>query len=389
MSELDRSTRRMQTVQTPIIPVVAEMIRQHPGTISLGQGVVSYGPPPQVEEEIQRFFRDGENHKYKPVHGIEPLREKFEEKLREENNISLEESALAVTAGSNMAFKNALLAIADAGDEIILPRPFYFNHDMAIALANCRMVPVDTDENYQLRPDAIRDAITPRTRAVVTISPNNPSGAVYSENALREVNEICRDAGIYHISDEAYEYFIYDGIKHFSPTSIEGAQSHTISLFSLSKAYGFASWRIGYMVIPKRLFADVQKIQDTILICPPVISQFAALGALKAGRAYCESHLKDLAEVRAFARRELETISDLCDVPNAQGAFYFLPRLHTNRAPLELVEQLIREHGVAAIPGTTFGLENCALRLSYGALQPQTAREGIGRLVHGLKAILG
>ena len=287
-----------------------------------------------------------------------------------------------------MAFKNALLAIADADDEIILPRPFYFNHEMAIALAHCRAVPVDTDENYQLQPDAIRAAITPKTRAVVTVSPNNPSGAVYPENVLREVNEICRENGIFHISDEAYEYFTYDGIQHFSPASIEGAAGHTISLFSLSKAYGFASWRIGYMIIPQRLFADVQKIQDTILICPPVVSQFAALGALNAGRSYCENHLSALADVRAFARRELETIADLCDVPNAQGAFYFLPRIHSDKAPLELVEQLIREHRVAAIPGTTFGLDGCTLRLSYGALQPQTAREGIGRLVQGLKEIL-
>ncbi len=378
----------MQAVQTPIIPVIADMIRQHPGTISLGQGVVSYGPPPQAQAELQRFFSDAENHKYKPVHGIEPLREKLESKLRDENKIPLQKSALVVTAGSNMAFQNALLAIADAGDEIILPRPFYFNHDMAIALANCRMIAVDTDENYQLQPEVIRAAITPKTRAVVTVSPNNPSGAVYPENVLRQVNEICREAGIYHISDEAYEYFVYDDVKHFSPASIEGAAGHTISLFSLSKAYGFASWRIGYMVLPQRLFADVQKIQDTILICPPVVSQFAALGALKVGRTYCENHLNALADVRAFARRELQTISEFCDVPQAQGAFYFLPRIHSDKTPLELVEQLIREHGVAAIPGTTFGLDNCYLRLSYGALQPATAREGIGRLVQGLKAIL-
>lgn len=378
----------MQAVQTPIIPIVAEMIRQHPGTISLGQGVVSYGPPPEVHQEIQRFFSDSENHKYKPVQGIEPLRERLEGKLYEENKITLQGSALVVTAGSNMAFKNALLAIADAGDEIILPRPFYFNHEMAIALAHCRVVPIDTDENYQLQPDAIRAAITPKTRAIVTISPNNPSGALYPEKVLREINGICREAGIYHISDEAYEYFTYEGAEHFSPGSIEGAASHTISLFSLSKAYGFASWRIGYMVIPQCLFADVQKIQDTILICPPVVSQFAALGALKAGRSYCERHLTALADVRAFARHELQSISDLCEVPEAQGAFYFLPRIRSHKTPLELVEQLIREHRVAAIPGTTFGLEGCTLRLSYGALEPATAQEGIGRFVEGLKAIL-
>ena len=367
------------------------MIRRHPGTISLGQGIVSYGPPPQVHEEIAQFFSNPENHKYQPVHGIEPLRALIETKLRNENGISLNGSAVVVTGGANMAFNNALLAVADAGDEIILSRPFYFNQEMAIALANCRAVLVDTDQKGQLQPDAIRQAITPKTRAVVTISPHNPTGVVYSEATLREVNEICREAGVFHITDETYEYFTYDGIKHFSPGSIEGAEDHTISLYSLSKAYGFASWRIGYMIVPQRLFVDVQKIQDTFLICPPVISQYAALGALKAGRSYCENHLPPLAQVRAFAQQELQEIADLCEVPKAKGAFYFLLKMrgtHSKKEPLELVEQLIREHSVAAIPGTTFGMEECCLRLSYGALQPPTAREGIGRLVEGLKVIL-
>src|SRR6185369_12263196 len=129
------------------------------------------------------------------------------------------------------------------------------------------------------------EAITAKTRAVVTISPNNPTGAVYSEAALCEVNQICGERGIYHISDEAYENFTYNGARHFSPASVAGSEAHTISLFSFSKAFGFASWRIGYMVMPENLFVPVKKIQDTILICAPVISQYAACGALKAGAA--------------------------------------------------------------------------------------------------------
>ena len=122
-----------------------------------------------------------------------------------------------------------------------------------------------TDDLYQLQPALISEAITPRTRAVVTISPNNPTGAGYPEADLREVNELCRARRIYHISDETYEYFTYGGARHFSPGSLGG--EHTISLFSLSKAYGFASWRIGYMTIAESLFESIKKIQDTILIC--------------------------------------------------------------------------------------------------------------------------
>lgn len=380
----------MQAVQSPIIPVVGELIKNHPGTISLGQGVVYYGPPSQAVEQIQVFFKDSENHKYKLVQGIPPLLEALQMKLEMENGIRLDSAnALIVTAGGNMAFMNALLATTDPGDEVILQTPYYFNHEMAVVMAGCRPVLVETDARYQLRPEAIREAITPKTRAVVTISPNNPTGAVYPEAALRAVNEICRERGVYHIHDEAYEYFLYDGARHFSPGSLPGSSGHTISLFSLSKAYGFASWRIGYMVVPEQLLVSVKKIQDTILICPPVISQFAAVGALGAGLPYVRSQLAAIAGNRKTVLKALGQISDICEIPAAQGAFYFLLRLQTDWAPMDLVEALVRQFKVAVIPGTAFGAsQGCYLRVAYGALQPATAAEGIGRLVQGLKSLL-
>jgi aspartate/methionine/tyrosine aminotransferase len=381
----------MQAVQSPIIPVVADLIRQHPGTISLGQGVVSYGPPAQTAEELPRFLADSENHKYKPVQGLPALLDGLQRKLEIENNIALgPRNRLVVTAGGNMAFMNAVLAITNPGDEIILQRPYYFNHEMAVTIASCRPVLVATDDNYQLVPAAIRGAITPRTKAVVTISPNNPTGAVYSESALREVNQLCGERGIYHIHDEAYENFTYNSARHFSPASIPASEEHTISLFSFSKVYGMASWRVGYMVIPEDLFVPVKKIQDTILICAPVISQYAAVGALKAGAAFWRVKLTGLTEVRAAVLEQLDQLKGLCAVPPADGAFYFLVRIDAALDPLELTERLIREHRVAVIPGTAFGTERgCYLRLSYGALEKKTAAEGVGRLVNGLKTIIG
>lgn len=380
---------RMQSVQSPIIPVVGELIRSNPGTISLGQGVAYYGPPPQAVEAIQRFLADPENHKYKLVQGIPELQETIERKLREENGILLDGSRIVVTAGANMGFVNAVLAITDPGDEIILQLPYYFNHEMAVVIADCKAVCVPTDDDYQLQPEAIAGAITKRTRAVVTISPNNPTGAVYRESDLRQVNEICRDNGIYHISDEAYEYFTYDGARHFSPGSIAGGAGHTISLFSLSKAYGFASWRIGWMVVPESLYMPIRKIQDTILICAPVISQWAAVGAMSAGRAYCRDKLKMTAEIRRMFLDELAGIADLVTVPPADGAFYLLLRVHKDSDPMELAKRLIERHKVAVIPGMTFGMKDkCYLRVAYGALQKDTAAEGLGRLVRGLRQIL-
>jgi aspartate/methionine/tyrosine aminotransferase len=383
-------SKRMQAVQLPIIPVIGELIRQHPGTISLGQGVVHYGPPPEATERISQFLADPQNHKYKAVEGIAELVEALERKLAAENGIHCgADSRIVVTAGGNMAFFNALLAIADPADEIILLAPYYFNHEMAVAMLNCRTVLVNLDANYQVNLDAVRSAITPRTRAIVTISPNNPTGAVYSASTLTAVNELCRAKGIYHISDEAYEYFIYDGAEHFSPGSLPGAAQHTISLYSLSKAYGMASWRVGYMVIPAALITAVRKAQDTILICPPVISQQAAVGALTAGRDYCRRKIETVARVRQMVLDELAAVGSFCTIPPALGAFYLLMRVECSLDSMTVVDRLIREFGVAVIPGTTFGLEQgCYLRVAYGALDADTIAEGIGRLVRGLNAII-
>ncbi|MEN6578455.1 MAG: pyridoxal phosphate-dependent aminotransferase [Phycisphaerales bacterium] len=384
------NSRRMQSVQTPIIPIVGELIRANPGTISLGQGVAYYGPPPQAAQYIERFLADPQNHKYKLVQGIPELLEAIEGKLAAENGIRVGPGQrIVVTAGANMGFVNAVLAITDPGDEIILNLPYYFNHEMAIAMADCKAVCVPTDENYQLQPNLIENAITDRTRAVVTISPNNPTGAVYPEDILRKVNDLCRRHGVYHISDEAYEYFVYDGARHFSPGAIEGSSQHTISLYSLSKAYGFASWRIGWMVIPERLFEPVRKIQDTILICAPVVSQWAALGAMQVGKSYCDERLAETREIREILLNELATIRDLVTIPRAEGAFYVLLRVRTDMDPMQLAQRLIEEHKVAVIPGETFGVrDQCLLRVAYGALRKDTAAEGIGRLVRGLRRLL-
>lgn len=386
----------MEQVQTPVIPVIGEWIAKHPGTISLGQGVVHFSPPSSVDEAVIRAVRaEPRIHRYGLVRGIDELLEPLATKVANENQTSLLHRSLIVTAGSNMAFLNSVLAIADVDDEIILLGPYYFNHEMAITMLGCRPVIVATDEDCQVNIEAIRNAITAKTRAVVTISPNNPTGAVYSESALRAVNRLCQEHGLFHISDEAYEYFHYEGSEHFSPASITDSAPHTISLYSLSKAYGMAGWRVGYMVIPDTLETAIKKIQDTNLICPPLTSQFAAVGALQAGASWCHEQIRGFSRVREMVLNHLDQLSDRVQVPSANGAFYVLVRVQSDRSDLELVEQLIREFGVAVMPGSTFGIgatehgrTECSLRIAYGALQPETVDEGMGRVVRGLKQLV-
>jgi aspartate/methionine/tyrosine aminotransferase len=384
------SKSRMDAVQAPIVPVVGDIIRQVPGTISLGQGIVHYPPPRAAIDAARAALERPAVNEYQDGNGLRALVDRLARKLRTENGVDVAAGGrIMVTAGANMAFMHAVFAITEPGDEIILPAPFYFNHEMAIQMAGCRAVAVPTDDRYQLRLDAIQGALTPRTRGIVTISPNNPSGAVFSGTSLREVNALCRDCGMYHIADEAYEYFTYGDARHVSPGSFPGASGHTISLYSLSKSYGFAGWRIGYMVFPDHLASAMLKSQDTILICPPVISQVAALAAIEVGRAYCEPFVRELAETRAVVLEALRGLGPLARVPPADGAFYCLLNMNTGMDPLVLTERLIREHRVAVMPGPPFGLTSgCYFRVAFGALQRETVAEGIGRLVTGLRAIL-
>jgi aspartate/methionine/tyrosine aminotransferase len=384
------SKSRMDAVQAPIVPIVGDLIRQVPGTISLGQGVVHYPPPRAAIDAARDALERPAINEYQDGNGLRALVDRLAQKLRTENGVEVAGgSRIMVTAGANMAFMHAVIAVTEPGDEIVLPAPFYFNHQMAIQMAGCRAVAVPTDDRYRLRLDAIGGALTPRTRAIVTISPNNPSGAVFSETSLREVNALCRDRGIYHIADEAYEYFTYGEARHVSPGSFAGASGHTISLYSLSKSYGFAGWRIGYMAFPDHLASAMSKSQDTILICPPVISQVAALAAIEVGRAYCEPFVRELAETRGVVLEALGGLGPLARVPPADGAFYCLLKMNTDMDPLVLTERLIREHRVAVMPGPPFGLTSgCYFRVAFGALQRETVTEGIGRLVTGLRTIL-
>ena len=387
---MTRHSRRMAAVQTPVIPTVGRWVRETPGTISLGQGIVSYGPPREALDAARAFGADPVDHRYGPVEGLPELLAALEQKLARENAIRLRPaSRIVVTAGSNMAFMNAILALVDIDDEVIIPAPYYFNHEMGVVIAGARPVIVPATRAYQLDLDAIAGAITPRTKAVVTVSPNNPTGAVYPEADLRALNTLCASRGIVHVHDEAYEYFTYGGAAHFSPGSIDGAGAHTISMFSLSKGYGMASWRVGYMVIPETLWDAVNKIQDTLLVCPPAISQRAGLAAVGVGASYPRAQLGALERVGRVVLEGLRQPDVPAETPDATGAFYFFPRVHAEIDPLELVERLVREFKVAVMPGTAFGAPGCHLRVSYGMLDEATAAEGVRRLAGGLRSIAG
>jgi aspartate/methionine/tyrosine aminotransferase len=277
------------------------------------------------------------NHSYGFGHGLPALKEVLVTKLRAHNALRIRDpERIMITAGSNRGFYYTVLAILDPGNEFILPTPYYFNHEMAVITAGCRAVRVATDADYHLQPQLIEAAITQRTRAIVTISPNNPAGAVYSQAALQAVND--------------------------------GGSATRCSLKPCSKR---------------------SKIQDTILICLSTPSQYPAVGALEADPQYCQRNIRMIGEVRQAILRQLAELGGPVEPPRSEGAVYVLLRAHTDNSDTTLVERLLREHQVADISGSTFGIEEgCYLRIAYGALQQQTVAEGIGRLVKGLKALV-
>ena len=384
-------SEKITAIQEPVVQVVGKLVNENPGTISLGQGVVFYSPPKKVFDDIAKLdLSSSVLNLYGHVGGIPALLDRIKIKLWEDNRITVKNgrNSVLVSSGANMAFYNVLKSIVDDADEVIILAPYYFNYEMAIRMFSCTPVIVDSFGSEEEVYDRIESAITPKSRAVVTISPNNPTGEVYREEFLRKINALCKDKKIYHISDEAYEYFVYNGRKHFSSASIEGSEPYTISLFSMSKSYGVAGWRIGYTVMPEQLVSSFKKIQDTNAICPNVLAQYAAVSALEVGKDYCEEKIKTLDENRKYALQALRSLGTKIEFKEPDGAIYFYLKVNSDVKPIELVQKLVREFKVAVIPGTAFGSNNgCYLRLGFGAVTGDRFKDAIDRFKRGIDSI--
>lgn len=410
-SDLPRSipqpALRLQQVLTPVIPEISALVRATPGCLSLAQGMVSWGPPPQVAhavaEAVATAAGDADLDRYGPMAGdpvlLEAIARDLTDHARRGGALDLQGGQLLVTAGSNMAFNAIAQVITDPGDQVIVPLPYYFNHVMAVQLAGGVAVPVDA--GLLLDPERLAAAITPRTRAIVTVSPGNPSGVVQPRAVLEAINRLCAQRGLFHLHDEAYEHFVHGGIPHWSPGSLSGAAAHTVSLFSLSKAYGMAGWRVGYAVVPAQLWAGLAQVQDTVLICPPRLNQRAAAAALVAGPAWCRPAIAGLAALQqqlmaAVAQARVAGLPVRL-LAQPDGAFYGLLDLDPDASQLlqgrgvdarTLMRRLVSDHGVAAVSGDAFGLGGHALRLSTGMVDGPTLAIALQRLFAGVGALL-
>jgi aspartate/methionine/tyrosine aminotransferase len=393
----------LEAVQDPVIPRLGELLKRWPGTLSLAQGMVDWGPPPAVAQAVRDALDHGgpsHLHRYGPTWGDPELLEAVTGKLLGVNGLDLDGALVLATTGSNMAFAALAEVICDPGSEVILPLPAYFNHAMAVRLAGG--VPVGVAAGPIPDPAILAAAITPRTRALVTISPNNPSGVVIPGEVLRAINQLCARHGLLHISDEAYEVFVHGPHPHQSPGRLVGAAAHTASLYSFSKAQGMAGWRMGYAAVPQALGNALAKVLDTVQIAPTGISQRAALAALTTDPSWIPERLATLGPRRV---QLLEAVAQWRSegLPvrlwaDPDGAFYALlvveapAQASGSRLDCDgLMEWLVVEQGVATVSGRAFGLEIPGarlLRLSYGMLDGPTLADALARLGAGLRRLV-
>ena len=364
---------------------MAELTAGGADVISLGQSVPWFAPPPEIREAVAESLQSTQIDVYSDVIGLPELRDAVSRKLADFNDIAADPATnIIITPGSNQAFIMALLTLVEPGDEVLLPAPHFFNHDMAISLCGARAVevPLDEEEGFQLRLQNVEPLITAKTKAMLINSPNNPTGAVYRKEELVKLVGFLAERGIYVISDEAYEVYCFDGAEHFSPASAVDTAERVITLGSFSKTFGMTGWRVGYFVADAEICRQAVKVQDSMAICAPVVSQFAALAALRQTSRFVADHVSELARRRALLIERLDAVDGLSWRPT-DGSMFALLRTDVGRDSWDLMYDILNEAHVLVIPGASFGRSGEGfLRVSYGSSERERLAEALDRLEH-------
>jgi len=305
--------------------------------------------------------------KYTPAGGIPELRDALAAKFIADNNLSYDAKQICVTAGAKMACFNAILAVVEEGDEVIIPTPYWVSYPEMVKIAGGKPVLVETKESngWKMTAEQFEAAMTPATKMVILNSPGNPTGAIYTEQELRDIGEVALSEDIVILSDEIYEKLVYGDNKHVSIASLsDELYNLTITVNGFSKAYSMTGWRLGYTAAPKALAEAIDKIQNHTVSNATTFCQYAALAALQGDQTFI-SDLRDEYDVkRQFVLARLRGINNI-RVVEPKGAFYFF--VYTGNLGLKsmnLTDKLLSRYKVAAVPGIAFGYDE-GIRLSY------------------------
>ncbi len=355
--------------------------------VSLTAGEPDFPTPNHIKQAAIKAIEENFT-KYTINAGILELRTAIAEKLKRDNNIHTDASRVLVSNGAKHSIYNALAAMCNKGDEIIIPAPYWVSYPEMVKLVDAKPVIVQTNEKTEFRMTAkqLKKAITPKTKALILCSPSNPTGSVYTRSEIEEIAAVVKKSGIYVISDEIYEKVIYDGAQHFSIGSIDAVKDLVITVNGVSKAYSMTGWRIGYLSAAKLIVDAAEKVQSQVTSNPNSIAQKAALAAISGPETEVTYMVGEFKKRRDYIVRELNALPGVtCLTP--QGAFYVFPNVSTFfgksfngkkiKTSDDISQFLIHEAQVVVVPGVGFGAKE-NIRLSYacsmGDLEKAIAR---------------
>ena len=337
--------------------VIREMTRrcQAVDGVNLAQGFPDFNPPPEVMEAAVRAIRDGYN-QYAITWGSANLRRAVCEKAESYNGITADpEKNVTVTCGATEAMMAALLAIVDPGDEVVVFEPFYENYGPDAIMSGARPVYVPLVEpDFNFEADRLRDAFSPRTKAIIINTPHNPSGKVFTRQELELVSELCCEYDALVVTDEIYEHILYDGARHVSPASVPGLEDRTITISGISKTYSATGWRVAWAIAPEPIANAIRKVHDFLTVGAPAPLQEAAAVALRLPDDYYANLADFYKHKRDIILPELERAGFVPFKP--RGSYYVLTDISAFGAEddTEFAIRMVEKAGLATVPGSSF-----------------------------------
>jgi len=375
---------------------IAELKKDGIEIIGFNIGEPDFDTPENIREKAKEGLDLGHT-RYTPAAGTIDLREEIGKKLYKDNNLKYTYKDIIVSNGAKQSIMNALLTLCEKGDEVIIPSPYWVSYIEMVKLTGAKPVLVQLDErdNFKLDIEKINNTITPKTKCIMLNSPNNPTGAIYSENHLREIGEICVDNDIYILADEIYEKLIYDGEEHISiGTLSEEIKDKTILINGVSKTYAMTGWRIGYAAGPRDIIKAMSDLQGHMTSGPNAPAQYASLEALRNTEKSVEVMVKEFDRRRKYIADRLNSIEGItCNLP--KGAFYVMPNVKgfygkssgsfKIENSMDLTNYLLEEAKIAVAPGEAFGI-NDNIRIAYSNSM-ENIEKGMDQMERALKKL--
>ena len=348
--------------------------------IGFGAGEPDFDTPQHIKDAAAQALADGFT-KYTPSSGIPELRQAVADKFQKDYGVEYEPSQVIVNCGGKHSCFNVIYATCEAGDEVIIPAPYWLSYPEMAKLAGAKPVILETTDatEFKVTPEQLREAITPNTKLFILNSPSNPTGSVYTTDEIKALGDVCVEKGVLIMSDDIYEKLVYDGAEFTSVTGFsEEHLAHTIIVHGLAKAYSMTGWRIGFLAAPKPIAQAINALQSHSTSNATSFAQKGAVAALTGPQTHLDEWLTEFNKRRSYAADRLNNMAGVSCV-NSRGAFYLFPNIEgTGLKSAEFCERLLEQAKVAAVPGIAFGADN-NFRISY-ATSMENIQNGMDRL---------